>query len=365
MNNLNQLICKFCPDGVEYKRIGEIAEVGTGSSNGNEAIDNGNYPFFVRSKALKSKGEYEYDEEAIIIPGEGGIGDIFHYINGKYALHQRVYRIHFVTEKINTKFAYYYLQAQFKKFIVKKAVSSTVASIRKPMIENFSLPIPPLEVQSEIVRILDKFTELTTELALRKKQYQEVSYQFLVSNNISKKIAIGEMCNLSKGSTPIQKAIPGDYPLVVTTSERKSSETFQYDDCAVCIPLVSSRGHGVASLNHVYYQEGKFALGNILCALIPKDNGIVSAKYLYYYFECTKNYTLVPLMKGGANMSMHISDIQKVKVPVPDYDKQKKIITKLEKLDEYCNKMLPSEIKARQKQYEYYRDKLLTFKEIC
>lgn len=120
----------------------------------------------------------------------------------------------------------------------------------------------------------------------------------------------------------------------------------------------------MASLNHVYYQEGKFALGNILCAVVPKDQSVLSAKYLYFYFECTKDYTLVPLMKGGANVSMHIPDIEKVKIPVPDIETQQSIVSKLEVLDEYCNITLPAEIEARQKQYEYYRDKLLTFKEL-
>ena len=73
-----------------------------------------------------------------------------------------------------------------------------------------------------------------------------------------------ECCSLQKGNTPIQKAVPGEYPLVVTTSERKTSVDYQFDKPAVCIPLVSSRGHGVASLNEVFYPEGKFALGNIL-----------------------------------------------------------------------------------------------------
>ena len=118
MKELNKLINELCPDGVEYRKIRNIAEVGTGSSNGNEAIDDGLYPFFIRSKTIKAKNDYEFEEEAIIIPGEGGIGEIFHYVNGKYALHQRVYRIHFVTTDVNTKFAYYYMQTSFKPFII-------------------------------------------------------------------------------------------------------------------------------------------------------------------------------------------------------------------------------------------------------
>lgn len=74
MSRLEDLIQELCPDGVEYKSIREIAEVGTGSSNGNEAREDGIYPFFIRSQTVKRKNDWEYDEEAIIIPGEGGIG---------------------------------------------------------------------------------------------------------------------------------------------------------------------------------------------------------------------------------------------------------------------------------------------------
>ena len=77
MSKLNELLEQLCPNGVEYWNIGDIAEVGTGSSNGNEAIDDGAYPFFVRSQTIKAKDDYEYDEEAIIIPGEDGIDGIF------------------------------------------------------------------------------------------------------------------------------------------------------------------------------------------------------------------------------------------------------------------------------------------------
>ena len=146
MSKLDDIINNLCPNGVPFKFLGEVAQIGTGSSNGNEAEEGGDYPFFIRSQTVKFKGTYEYDEEAIIIPGEGGIGEIFHYINGKYALHQRVYRIHFTDKQINTRFVFYYMNAFFKLFILRKAVSATVTSIRKPMIESFLIPIPPLSV---------------------------------------------------------------------------------------------------------------------------------------------------------------------------------------------------------------------------
>lgn len=173
-------------------------------------------------------------------------------------------------------------------------------------------------------------------------------------------VKLSDVCTITKGKTPIQKAISGEYPLVVTTSERKSCNTYQFDNSAVCIPLVSSRGHGVASLNHVYFQSGKFALGNILCAVIPNDESVLSANFLYHYLEYKKDILLVPLMKGGANVSLHIDDIQRVRIPLPPIKVQNRTIEILDKFVE-LSEVLTNELTARKKQYEYYRDMLLDF----
>lgn len=176
MSKIKELIEELCPNGVPYIKLQEMSEIGTGSSDRKDATEDGIYPFYVRSKEVLKINKYEYDETAIIIPGEGGIGEIFHYVKGKYALHQRAYRIHVIDSKLNTKYLYYYMFAMFKRFIMKKAVAATVTSIRKPMIEQFLVAVPPVEVQNEIVRILDNFTllsaELSAELEARQKQYE-------------------------------------------------------------------------------------------------------------------------------------------------------------------------------------------------
>lgn len=177
---MEKLIEDSCSKGIEFIKIKEIADISTGSSNGKDAVENGDYPFFIRSKTVKYKNDYEFDEEAIVIPGEGGVGDIFHYIKGKYALHQRAYRIHFYTDTIITKFAYYVFKTSFKNFILRKAVNATVSSVRKPMIEDFCIPIPSLEIQKKIVSILDLFDKLCNdikeglpaEIEARQKQYE-------------------------------------------------------------------------------------------------------------------------------------------------------------------------------------------------
>lgn len=137
-----------------------------------------------------------------------------------------------------------------------------------------------------------------------------------------KKVKIGDLCRIEKGTTGIASATPGEYPLVVTAVERKTYDTFQFDCEAVCIPLVSSSGHGKKSLNNVHYQSGKFALGTILCAVIPNNPDELSARYLHQYLQFYKDTLLVPLMKGAANVSLSMRDIAKVEFPLPPIEKQ-------------------------------------------
>lgn len=164
---------------VEWMPLGEVAEIGTGSSNRQDEVENGEFPFYVRSKNILRSATYQFDETAIVIPGEGGIGDIYHFVKGKYALHQRAYRVHLHNNNLLDKFVFHYMGACFKEYIISKSVGATATSIRKPMLEKFLIPIPPFHVQEEIVRILDKFTTLEAELDCRKRQYEYYRNQLL------------------------------------------------------------------------------------------------------------------------------------------------------------------------------------------
>lgn len=164
---------------------------------------------------------------------------------------------------------------------------------------------------------------------------------------------LGDICRIEKGRTGIASAPPGEYPLVVTAEERKTCGTYQFDCEAVCIPLVSSSGHGKKSLKNVHYQSGKFALGSILCAVIPKNPEEVNARYLHQYLQFYKDTLLVPLMKGAANVSLSMRDIANVEVPLPDFDtqaalakifvevqeKQKQLNAEFEKQTEYASRL--------------------------
>lgn len=140
-----------------------------------------------------------------------------------------------------------------------------------------------------------------------------------------KKVKIGDVCKIVKGTTGIASAEPGKYPLVVTAVERKTCSMYQFDCEAVCIPLVSSSGHGKKSLNNVHYQSGKFALGTILCAVIPNNPDELDARYLHQYLQFYKDTVLVPLMKGAANVSLSMKDIAGIEVPLPPIEKQREL----------------------------------------
>ena len=161
--------------------MGEIADIGTGSSNTNEAEADGDYPFYVRSQEPLKKSTYEYDETAIITAGDGvGVGKVFHYVEGKYALHQRAYRIHINIDFILPKFYFYYMRSAFYSYIHKNMFNGSVSSVRRPMLNEFPVPVPSIEEQKRIVDILDRFDTLCNdisaglpaEIAARQQQYE-------------------------------------------------------------------------------------------------------------------------------------------------------------------------------------------------
>lgn len=165
----------------KWRTLAEIADIGTGSSNTNEAVEDGKYPFFVRSQEPLRKNDYEYDETAIITAGDGvGVGKVYHYVEGKYALHQRAYRIHIVAPDVLPRFFFYYMKAKFLPYIQKNVFQGSVSSIRRPMLNAFPVPVPDVELQERIVNVLDNFDAICSDLNIglpaeieaRKKQYE-------------------------------------------------------------------------------------------------------------------------------------------------------------------------------------------------
>lgn len=143
---------------------------------------------------------------------------------------------------------------------------------------------------------------------------------------------LGDICRLVKGTFSSTKTLPGEYPLVVTAAQRRTADGFDLEGPAVCIPLISSTGHGDAAIHRLHYQEGPFALANLLVALIPLPDSPANAEYLYWYLTAKKDEVLVPLMRGTANVSLKEKDIAEVYVPLPPLPEQQRIVARVKGL---------------------------------
>ena len=351
-------------EAVEWKTLGEVAEIGTGSSNRQDEAENGLYPFYVRSKNILRSPTYQFDETAIIIPGEGGIGDIFHYAEGKYALHQRAYRIKVNTEnELFPKFLFYYMTNTFKSFILSRCVGATATSIRKPMLADFPIPLPPLRVQARIVEILDKFTqleaELEAELEARKKQYAYYCDQLLnfsqyppLNVNIEWK-TLGEMCDTVKAASKLKSAdycVSGKVPIIDQGAQYIAGYT---DKELATIP----KDEYIIFGDHtetIKFVDFEFVQGADGLKILHSKKAL--NKYVYYAFS---NF----YQKTGA-YKRHWSKAKETAIPLPPLSEQRRIVDILDRFDTLTNSIsegLPKEIALRRKQYEYYRDALLSF----
>jgi type I restriction enzyme S subunit len=363
MTQIRKLLLDLCPTGVPYLTLRKVAAIGTGSSNRNESTSEGIYPFYVRSKEIRRIDSFEFDETAIVIPGEGGVGDIFHFVEGKYALHQRAYRIAFHDERVLPKFAYYYLKVDFKVFIKAKAVDGTVTSIRKPMIEDFRIPVPPLVVQQEIVEILDSFTELEAELEARKIQYTEFReriFDFSSTSNVRFE-EIGAVCSTFSGAFVKKTKQDENFEYPVFNGGSTATGFYSEYNSPENSIAISARG----SIGAVNWVPTKFWAGNschVVLAIDPRLNN----RFLYHYLKFHEP-SLYALRAVGSIPALNLKPLLKFMVPLPPIGIQEQVSSVLDKFEALINDItfgLPAEISARKKQYEYYCSKLLSFKDL-
>jgi type I restriction enzyme, S subunit len=158
---------------------------------------------------------------------------------------------------------------------------------------------------------------------------------------------LADLALLNKGATAIMKARAGNYPLVVTAAERRSCDHFDFEGPAAIVPMVSSTGHGHASLHRLHYQEGKFAAGTILCVVRPMVPELVSARFIYEYLTAFKDELLVSQMLGTANVSLTIAKIGSVPVPIVSSAIQRQVSAVMARCDQ---------IEAAQQRREAVRD---------
>jgi hypothetical protein len=162
---------------------------------------------------------------------------------------------------------------------------------------------------------------------------------------------LATVAHLKKGLTPIRQAVPGEYPFVVTADARSSSDHYDFEGPAAIIPLVSSSGHGNASIKRLHYQEGRFAVGTILCAVFPRDPALLSARFLYEYLSAFKDELLVSRMVGTANVTLTLAKIAEVPIPLIS----RAAVERLGTLMSLCD-----ELEAAQTERETRRDRLRT-----
>jgi len=377
---VNKLLEMIKNEKVEWKRLGDVCEVGTGKSNRQDEDENGKYPFYVRSNIVLRSNTFQFDEVAIIIPGEGRIGEVFHFVDGKYALHQRAYRIRVEYKCLQAKYLYYYLTDAFKSYILKKVVGSTSISIRKPMLEQMPIPIPCIKTQEKIVKTLDKFTnyvtelqaELQAELQYRTKQYayyrdRLLSVTYLnkltekidgldIFDNTNRKITEVELSEIVVIRNGKDWKTLGRGKIPVYGSGGKMNMTvdqYAYNKPTVLIPRKGS-------IENVFYLEEPFWNVDTIFYTEIKDDKIIP-KYFYYFME---NYDIKSLSTNSTRPSLTQSILIKIKIKLPSIEIQKKVVEILDKFQSLLSDtqgLLPEEIEQRQKQYEYYREKLLTF----
>ena len=170
------------------KKLGKISHIKTGGRNGDQAVENGKYPFFVRSQKVYAIDTYSFDGEAILVPGEGGIGNIFHYINGKFDFHQRVYKISDFADEACGKFIYFYMSRYFGEYALSLTVKATVDSLRLPTFEEFVIYMPSdIKEQQAIATILSDMDKEITDLEAQRDKYR------LLKSGMMQKLLTGQI----------------------------------------------------------------------------------------------------------------------------------------------------------------------------
>ena len=389
MSKLEQLINKLCPNGVEYKAVKDVATITRGRVISKNYINNNQGNFPVYSSQTENNGElgyistYDFDGEYLTWTTDGvNAGSVF-YRTGKFSITNVCGLIKISDTNILTRFLYFVLYVEAKKYVNygmgnPKLMSNVMAKIK--------VPVPPLPIQEDIVRILDKFTELsaelTAELTARKQQYAYYRND-LLSKNTNKKSLKQIALSSRSGGTPLKSnkdyyengIIPWLRTQEVVFNEIDKTDCFitelavqktsaKWIPANCVIVAISGASAGRCAINKIPLTTNQH------CLAIEINPDVALYKYVFY---CVCNqYADLIAKKEGARGDLNSSRILSLEIPIPCPEDKKKslaeqqrIVDILDRFDKLCNDInegLPAEIKARQKQYEYYRDKLLTFK---
>ena len=393
MSKLDELIKKYCPDGVTFIELGKVVKFLNGRAyKKSELLDEGKYKvlrvgnFHTNDKWYYSNLELPEDKYCnngdLLYTWAATIGPEI-WNGDKVIFHYHIWKLIFDDKILDKKFLYYFLDMDVNT-ITQSTTKSTMPHVSMSSMNKRIIPIPPLPVQEEIVRILDSFTSLTVELQAelqaRKKQYEYYKEQVInmkINTSIqyiplSKFAAVRDGTHTSPKPTYFGKylltsknvkngAITFDGAYLISEDDFNAinvrSKVDKWDLLFTMIGTVGEVG--------LITEEPDFAIKNV--GLIKTGNEL-DAMFLKYYLtsSCVRKYVEENRSKGS-QVFLALGKLRNIPIPILKEKDKQTIIKKIASLEKLCYSIsdgLPAEIAARQKQYEYYRDKLLTFKEL-
>jgi type I restriction enzyme S subunit len=397
MSKLEELIEELCPDGVEYRMLKEISTMQRGTSVTKKDIISGNVPVISGGKEPAYYcNKYNRDGETITVAGSGAGAGYVQYWNTPIFVCD-AFSIK-ANENFSTKYLFYCL-ANMQAYIYSTKKGSGVPHVHISSIDCVKIPIPPLPIQREIVSILDNFTLLTekvkeqlaAELTARKKQFEYYRDELFgkdydemlkrcLQNNI-KVISLNELGNFTRGKRFVRDDIKeegtpcihyGDLYTYYGISAEKSkcfldkdfSEKMRFAQKGDVVIVQAGENDMDIGIGVAWSGDEDVAVHD--ACYIFRHN--INPKYISHYLRTNIYHLQIKkYVSTGKICSISALNIGKALIPVPPLQEQERIVAILDRFYALCKDIstaLIAEIEARKKQYEYYRDKLLTFKEL-
>ena len=398
MSKLDELIKELCPNGVEYKELGEIFNLKNGytpSKANKEYWENTDINWFriedininggilensiqkVNTKGIKGS---LFSAKSLIVSTTATIGK--HALILKDFICNQQFTCLTIKEDYektyNSKFMYYYF-FKINELTKKNLKVSSFPSVDMDKFKKFLIPLPPLEIQDEIVRVLDNYTKsveelkekLNEELIARKKQYSWYRDYLLKFENKVEIVKLGDISEYSKDKIDIKELSPENYIGIENMLQDakgviKSSCLLTEGRCTKFFEGDILIGNIRPYLKKIWLSD-RIGGANTDVLVIKKSIESIDNKYLFFVLSSEKFFSYVmKSVKAGKMPRGNKEMIMKYQFPLPSLEVQKRIVEILDNFEKICNDLnigLPAEIEARQKEYEFYRNFLLTFKE--
>ena len=355
-NYIEKLVAKLCPDGVEYVELGGVTVIKRGKSLTKKNTLPGNIPVIAggRSPAYYHSTSNRQGP-VIVVAGSGAYAGYVSYWESDIYASDAFSVKPKDSDLASIKYIYYFLSSKQNK-LYRLQSGSGVPHVYPRDFNKLIIPFPPLEVQNAIVEILDKFTkleaELEAELAARRAQYEYYRNSLFENLNGGGSEILGNLVKIKNGKS-YKGFNSGDIPVYGSGGIMTYVDRSAYSGPSVLIPRKGSIGN-------IFYVDAPFwNVDTIFYTEINREQ--VTPKYLYHALQVQN---LSELNTAGGVPSLTQTVLKRVRIPLPPLAEQERIVKILDKFDALVNDIssgLPAEIEARRKQYEYYRDRLLTF----